>query len=217
MESLPYAVPEAPAEGGPGDPRTPRERPDQPSALGTVLEQDRGSLPFLLLHGESLVVCAAWTLGEAGVTSLDVTTGWASVRESGEPLVLHDALCPATPAWFLAACVEESVEHDAVVAGVRPVTDTVKEREPGPEDGLLGATVDREELVTVASPVVLPARVVAGLEELPSTDLAAVVEALRADHPVRLLQAPPEGRRVGDEDELEVLASLTSPEGSPLG
>lgn len=210
MDPLPYAVPQEPDEGGPGDPRAPREDPRQPPSLGTVLEQDRGSLPFLLLHGESLVVCAAWALGEAGVTPLDVTTGWASVRESGEPLLLHDALCPGTPAWFLAACVEEAVERDAIVVGVRPVTDTVKEREPGPEDGLLGATVDREELVSVASPVVLPARVVEGLDGPPPSDLAAVVEALRGEHAVRLLQAPPEGRRVADEGELEVLSALTS-------
>lgn len=210
MESLPYAVPQQPAEGGPDDPHAPRERPEHAEALGTVVEQDRGSLPFLLLHGESLVASASWALGEAGVTPLDVTTGWESVRESGEALVLHDALCPGTPAWFLGACLEESLAHDAVVVGVRPVTDTVKEREPGPEDGLLGATVDREELVKVTSPVVLPAAVVAGLEGLPPSDLAEAVESLRGDHAVRLLQAPPEGMRVGGEEDLEVLTSLTS-------
>lgn len=213
MTSLPYDRPQPPAAGGPADPRTPRERPDLPDSLGAVLEQDRGSLPFQLLHGESLVQCAAWALGEAGITPLDVTTGWDSVRESDEPLVLHDACCPATPPWFLAACVDEAVEHDAVVVGVRPVTDTVRERGPGPEDGLLGSRVDRDELVTVASPVVLPAGVVAGMADAPSTDLVALVDALRSEHPVRLLEAPAEGRRVSGDDELEVLAALTDREG----
>ena len=37
-----------------------------PPALGIVLDQDRGSLPYSLIHGEALVACAAWALGEAG-------------------------------------------------------------------------------------------------------------------------------------------------------
>ena len=186
MEPLPYDVPRPP-----DDPSA----EERPPALGVVLEEDRGSLPFSLLHGESLVACAGWALGEAGVTALDLTTGWSSVRESDEPLVLHDVLCPATPPWFLAACVRTCLEHDAVVVGVRPVTDTVKDE----SDGLLGATHDREELAAVASPVVLPAGVVQALESAPGHDLAALVEQLRADHPVRLVEAPggPPRRRRG--------------------
>jgi len=47
---------------------------DGPEALGVVVEADRGSLPFALLPGESLVACAAWAMGEAGVQLVDGTT-----------------------------------------------------------------------------------------------------------------------------------------------
>src|SRR4029077_9854350 len=77
---------------------------DGPEAMGVVVESDRGSLPFALLHGESLVACAAWAMGEAGVQLVDGTTVWDDVVHADLPLVWHDALCPMTPPDFLAAC-----------------------------------------------------------------------------------------------------------------
>ena len=62
-----------------------------------------------------------------------------------------------TPPEFIAACVRRAVEAGVVVAGVRPVTDTVKVL----HDGLVGETLDRETLARVVSPVVVPAGVVA--------------------------------------------------------
>ena len=180
----------------------------RPAALGTVVEQDRGSLPFALIHGEALVACAAWALAESGVTPVDIGTAWAGLVDAAEPVVLHDALCPLTPPEFIAACVAEAVEHDAVVVGVRPVTDTVKHV----EDGLVGATVDRDGLLAVASPVVLPAAVVAQLDALPSTDFPALVAALAERIAVRTAEAPPQGRRVASEEEVRVLEALTGPE-----
>ena len=42
------------------DPRTMSFYDDEPATpLGVVVERGRGSLPFALLHGESLVACAA--------------------------------------------------------------------------------------------------------------------------------------------------------------
>jgi 2-C-methyl-D-erythritol 4-phosphate cytidylyltransferase len=180
-------------------------------ALGTVLDEDRGSLPYALIHGEALVACAAWALGEAGVTVLDTGTPWSAVVEAGEPLVLHDPLCPMTPPDFVAACVDRAVEDDCVVVGVRPVTDTVKVA----SDGFVGRTVDRESLVSVAAPVVLPPSVVATLGGLPTSDLAALVAALRARYPVELVEAPPSARRVGSVDDLAVLEALTAERPAP--
>lgn len=200
-----------PAPTTASDVHVPEPLPDPEPALGTVLEVDRGSLPFALLHGESLVATASWSLGEAGVTLIDVGTGWDALQEAEEALVLHDALCPATPPSFLARCLRTAQDGDVVVVGGRPVTDTVKEV----GDGILGATVDRDELLSVTSPVVLPARVVASLDSLPSTDLAALVEALReAGEQVEFLEAPPEARRVGSEEDLRALQALTTPPGS---
>src|SRR6478736_280207 len=178
---------------------------DVPPALGTVLEQDRGSLPFALIHGEALVACAVWSLGEAEVTPVDAGTLWSGIVESGEPFVLHDSLCPMTPPDFIADCVARALDHSCVVVGVRPVTDTVKVV----EDGVVGETLDRDGLVTVASPVVLPAEVVASLGGPPTDDFVALVADLRRRYPVELVEAPPAARRVGSEEDVRVLEALT--------
>ena len=193
---------------------------EQPAALGTVVETGRGSLPFELLHGEALVAVAAWGLGESGVTPVDIGTEWEGLAESGEPVVLHDCLCPMTPAAFIAECVREAVAREAVVVGVRPVTDTVKttdgsDVEVADEQGPAGLPVvgmgpDREDLVVVTSPVVLPAGVVAALDELPSDDFGVLVAWLAERFPVLTRQAPPEGRRVAGADDVAVLEALTA-------
>ena len=184
----------------------PYDVPEPEPALGSVVEQDRGSLPFTLIHGEALVACASWALGDAGVTPVDLGTEWAGLVASGEPFVLHDALCPMTPAAFLAGCVATAVERDVVVVGCRPVTDTVK----SVAGDVVGATVDRSSLVSVASPVVLPPSVVASLDGLPSLDFATLVAALRERFPVELVEAPPAGRRVASEEDVRVLEALTA-------
>lgn len=185
------------------------EEYDVPPALGTVVETDRGSLPFALIHGEALLVAAVWALGESGVTPLDFTTGWESVRASGEAFVLHDALCPMTPAAFLARCVATAVERGAVVVGVRPVTDTVKTLSS--DGAFVGGTVDRDGLLAVTSPIVIPAEVVEALDQIPTTDFAALASMLAARFPVVTLEAPPEARRVATLEDVRLLEALTTP------
>lgn len=180
---------------------------DAPAALGLLVETDRGSLPFALLHGEALIACAAWALGEAGVTQVDLGTPWEALVESGEPLVLHDPLCPMTPAGFLVDCVARCVAEQAVVVGTRPVTDTLKSVD---EQGYVGEGVDRDTVLQVTSPVVLPATVVAALDGLPATDFATLVAALAARFPVVSAPAPPEGRRVAEESDVRLLEALTA-------
>ncbi|GAA4813379.1 2-C-methyl-D-erythritol 4-phosphate cytidylyltransferase [Nocardioides caeni] len=186
---------------------------------GILVEEGRGSLPFRLIHGESLIAAAAWATGEAGIELLDQTVGWDAVVEREEALVLHDPLCPMTPPDFLVHCADRAVADDRIVVGVRPVTDTVKDTHPDPDGGAaLGATVDRDALVAVCSPVVLPAAVVADLfgegGRLPSLDFADLVAALRTRYGagrVDLVAAPPEARRVTGDDDLAVLTALTDP------
>lgn len=185
-----------------------------PEALGVVVERDRGSLPFALLHGEPLVACAAWAMGEAGVQLLDLTTPWSAVRESGLPLVWHDALCPAVPPALIADCVRRSVERDAVVAAALAVTDTVKQlREgAGPTVGpTVGPTLDREGLRHLVSPLVLPAGVVGTLADWPDADFPTALAHLRADHRVELVAAPLSAARVHDAADLARLEALTRP------
>ena len=183
---------------------------DARAAVGWVPLDGRGSMPFALLHGESLVAVASWALGEAGVELLDFTAGWEDVRSRDAALVVHDPLCPGTPATFLAEALTAAVEGDVVVAGVRPVTDTVKVVDAG----VLGETVDRAGLLAVTSPVVLPASVVAALDTPPPVeDLADLVATMRADREVVFLEAPPQGRRVVDESDLRLVEALAA--GSP--
>ena len=179
---------------------------DLPPALGMVLDQDRGSLPYALIHGEALVACAAWALGDAGVTPLDSGITWDAVRRSDEPVVLHDSLCPMTPADFIASCVRRSLADGVVVVGIRPVTDTIKQL----ADGLVGETVDRSGLVSVVSPVVLPPSVVAALDAEPGSDLVALVARLAPTYPVVLVEAPASARRVSSLEEIALLEALTA-------
>lgn len=183
------------------------EPDDLAPALGAVVEEGRGHLPFALIHGEALVACAAWALGDSGVMPVDLGTEWAGLVDADEPFVLHDALCPMTPASFIAECVAAAVEGDTVVVGVRPVTDTVKRV----EEGFVGDTVDRSSLVSIASPVVLPANVVTALDALPSLDFTELVTALQARFPVQLREAPPEARRVATDEDIRLLEALTRP------
>jgi 2-C-methyl-D-erythritol 4-phosphate cytidylyltransferase len=179
-------------------------------ALGRVLDEGRGSLPFALVHGEALVTTATWALSEAAVLPLDARTSIEGVRDAGLPLVLHDSLCPMTPPDFIAECVRRAVADGVVVAGVRAVTDTLKTL----HGTTLGETFDREALARVVSPVVVPAERVAQAAELladQGVHLAPLVEALRAGGPVLLLDAPPEAMRVGSLDDVRVLEALTRP------
>lgn len=180
---------------------------DEPAEpLGVVPLENRGSLPFALVHGESLVAAASWALTTAGVTLFDYGVPLAALQDAGEMLVIHDPLCPLTPVAFIEEAIAESVGTGAVAVGVRPVTDTVKEY-----DGRqLGATVDRDQLMCVTSPVVLPATVVAALDVLELDDLAAFVEELTQRFPVRYLPAPALGRRIVDAADLDVLGALSA-------
>ena len=185
------------------------ETAEVPPALGIVVDEGRGSLPFTLIHGEALVAAATWSLGESGVTPVDFTTSWEGIVAAEEPLVLHDSLCPMTPPAFIAHCVSTALARDAVVVGVRPVTDTVKNL--AVEDGVpvLGATVDRSTLVSVASPIVLPPAVVAALDAWPSGDFAEIAGALARRFPVVSVEAPSIGRRVASADDVRLLESLS--------
>jgi 2-C-methyl-D-erythritol 4-phosphate cytidylyltransferase len=175
-------------------------------AVGVIPTDGRGSLPFALLHNEPLVALAAWALGEAGVELLDFTAEWPDVVSRELPLAVHDPLCPTTPVDFLRAAVVEAASSGAVVVGVRPVTDTVKESS---DEGVVGATVDRSGLVAVVSPVVLPATVVAALDAWPDLDdVPVLVEWLRERFPVTFLAAPPEARRIADESDVRMLEAL---------
>ena len=172
---------------------------------GAVPVTGRGSLPFSLIHGESLIGAAVLALESAGVELYDDSLPWSWVQASGRGLVLHDPLCPLTPPAFIDSCVIRAEETGAIVVGVRPVTDTVKQI----EGEVLGQTVDRESLVSVVSPVVIPASVIAELDERPEAAFADLVAGMRARWPVDFLSAPPTARRVGQVGDIALLEALS--------
>lgn len=158
-------------------------RVSESGAVGVVPTEGRGSMPFALLHGEALVTIASWTVGHAGVELLDFGASWAEVVEREAPLVVHDPLCPAVTVDLVVTAVETCLASGAVVAAV-----------------LAGDTE------TVVSPVVLPAGVVAELDEWPDLDdVPAWVASLRQRWPVTFVEAAADARRVRSEDELAVL------------
>lgn len=173
--------------------------------LGWVPVGGRGSLPFALVHGESLVAVASWALGEADIDLIDARVAFDEVRASGRDVVLHDPLCPLTPVEFLRAAVERCEETGTVVVGFRPVTDTVKQR----VGDRLGATVDRAGLRVVASPVVVPGAVLADLASLDADDFPRLVADLASTGAIEWLEAPAVARRVRDEADLVDLEALS--------
>lgn len=183
---------------------------DEEQPLGWVPVEGRGSVPFALVHGESLVAAASWALGEAGVMLFDASVTFDQVRRSGRALVLHDPLCPLTPVDFLVDAVTRCEETGAVVVGFRPVTDTVKQSDAEH----LGATVDRTVLRAVTSPVVVPAAVLASLDRLDTTDFPSLVADLATRADIVWLEAPPLSRRVRDEDDLADLEALSRAQGA---
>jgi len=179
-------------------------RHDAAPAVGIAPILGRGDLPLALLHGESLVVRATSALARAGVALLQPDMTWAAIRDSGLTVVLHDPLCPLTPAAFIRDAIDAAADGAAAV-GVRPVTDTIKTV----SGDLVGETVDRDSLWTVTSPVVLPAAVVSALAVEPDlTDFAALVSSLREEFEVVFVEAPSLGRRIEDGSALLLLEAF---------
>ena len=163
-----------------------------------------GRCPTRWSTASPLVAAASWALTTAGAELFD----FASVRggPGGRPGARGARpAVPADPVGFLEDAIEECEQTGAVVVGVRPVTDTMKEYD-GPR---LGATVDRDDLVCVTSPVVLPATVLASLEDLDTDDLAGLVAALSAAVPGAVPAGPVVGQEDRGEADLEVLAGLS--------
>jgi 2-C-methyl-D-erythritol 4-phosphate cytidylyltransferase len=177
---------------------------DEDAPLGWVPLEGRGSLPFALVHGESLVAAASWAVGESGARLYDASVPFEEVRRSGHDLLLHDPLCPLTPADFLTEAAELCRRTGQVVVGFREVTDTVKRR----EGDRLGETIDRTTLRSVASPVVIPSAVLAELDVL-DPDLVGLVASLASRFEIAWLPAPALARRIHDLDELAVLEALS--------
>lgn len=125
-----------------------------------------------------------------------------------EAFVLHDPLCPMTPPDFIAECVAEALADEVIVAAFRPVTDTIKVL----DGDFIGGTVDREQLLALTSPVVVPP---SRLGELPDLDYDAVypVQLVATLSGVRFKEAPVLGARVQTDSDLVMLEAISQPTG----
>lgn len=130
---------------------------------------------------------------------------WDEVRALDVAVVLHDPLCPLLPASAITDAVTASAAAGQIVVGARPVSDTIKTN----RGERVGHSVDRDLLVEVASPIVLPALAVSALTSWPDTDsFAVLVQSLRERFEVRFVEVPTVGRPVQDRSALEVLAAF---------
>ena len=166
------------------------------------------SLPFALVHGEPLVACAAWALGEAGVFLVDLGTGWEAHR--GRRCAVRAA--------------RRAVPADA--AGVpgrvrRPRRRTVR------GDGRASArspTPSRSCTTAWSAPPSTAARCsrwshrsCCRPRSWPRSTACRPPTSRRSwptlaeRFPVETLEAPAEARRVADEVDLRVLEALTAP------
>ncbi len=168
----------------------------------------------IALPGERLDAAPAGTLAVAGgaVRSESVAAALAVTDESADPVIVHDAARPlATTELFERALAElTATGADAVVAAC-PVTDTIKQVEPG---GLkVEHTLERDRLWAVQTPQVfrrqaLEQRVThasAGLLAQ-ATDDAWLIE--QAGGTVMILPAPAENLKITTAHDLHVAELL---------
>jgi hypothetical protein len=201
---------------------------DHVNARAVVPLDGRGTLVFEPLHHEPLYLTAVRTLTrvcgdivvrvEAGqadrvraevsalgssVRVVEAGPWWAEVRAAAPgPLLVHDPLCPLAPDDLLASTLERAASGSTSYAAVRPVTDTVKTA----ASGRITGTIDREGLVSLASPTVIAASVIGAADGPPPLDdLARLVTWLRARGAVELVNAPSLARRVDDVSAVHLL------------
>lgn len=143
------------------------------------------------------------------VDVLPPDTWWQRVVADGRPLLVHDALCPLVTADFITTVLARGqARPDQGAAAVRTVTDTLK----AVVDGRITETIDRDALVTVTSPVLVPASALSAdggdTAPMPVDDGAALVAWLRRRVEVELVRAPSLGRRIEDVRAVRLLESL---------
>lgn len=190
----------------------------RPVAMPTLVIplEGRGSLPFALLHGHTLVHHALQNLRRLGPVTVtgdpeqlaDLRTRLGHERHvtvsladdfwgvRRDRVLIHDCLCPLAPEDLLRTVAEA---RTATVA-VRPVTDTLKVV----EGDNIGGTIDRDRFCIVTSPILL----LDVAERPPTEDPSALVGWMRERGEVALVRAPQVARRAADASSVSVMESV---------
>lgn len=130
-----------------------------------------------------------------------------ALAAAADVVVVSDPLCPLVPTSFISTLVETlslrlgaGRDVPALIA-TRRVVDTLKRVEP---TGLIAATVDRETVRAVLSPVVTTGRRLNDIPDLTAalSDPALLVRELQLTGDVELVSAPESARRVGGRADL---------------
>ncbi len=130
-----------------------------------------------------------------------------ALAAAADVVVVSDPLCPLVPTSFSSTLVETlslrlDVGRDApALIATRRVVDTLKRVEP---TGLVAATVDRETVRAVLSPVVTTGRRFNDIPDLTAalSDPALLARELQVTGDVELVSAPESARRVGGRADL---------------
>jgi 2-C-methyl-D-erythritol 4-phosphate cytidylyltransferase len=127
------------------------------------------------------------------------------LARASDVCVVHDPLCPLVTSRMIAELVADS-PPDAVRVSVRPVVDTVKAR----SGNVVSATLNRDAMRIVSSPIVLPASTMAANPAMLHTlgDPSQLVQWLRQHCDVALVDAPATSRRIEDESALRLVQAV---------
>jgi 2-C-methyl-D-erythritol 4-phosphate cytidylyltransferase len=178
---------------------------DAARTVGLVPVVGRERIAHERLGGRTLVDLAvdlaARRCGAVHVVDADATD--AVVRDwlsAASRVVVHDPLCPFTPAKFFD---QLAARPEPALVAVRPVVDTLK----AVHGEIVVQTVERDRLRIVASPIVVSAELLAGVSAPVEAlaDSAVLVARLRALSDVLLVEAPAPAMRIGDVEDLRVL------------
>jgi 2-C-methyl-D-erythritol 4-phosphate cytidylyltransferase len=139
--------------------------------------------------------------------------------ESGDLVLIHDAVRPFVSAETIAGVIEQTARHGAAIAGV-PAVDTIKRVERRAEGAVVEATIPREQIVQAQTPqgfrygLLSPIFNEARIEGFLGTDEASLLE--RAGVDVHVVMGSPQNFKITTPADLELAEYVLARERRPV-
>ena len=139
--------------------------------------------------------------------------------ESGDLVLIHDAVRPFVSAETIAGVIEQTARHGAAIAGV-PAVDTIKRVERRAEGAVVEATIPREQIVQAQTPqgfrygLLSPIFNEARIEGFLGTDEASLLE--RAGVDVHVVMGSPQNFKITTPADLELAEFMLARERRPV-
>ena len=127
--------------------------------------------------------------------------------ESGDLVLIHDAVRPFVSQETIAEVIESVQRHGAAIAGV-PAIDTIKRVERRADGAVVEATIPREHIVQAQTPqgfrygLLMPIFNQARIEGFQGTDEASLLE--RAGHPVYVVMGSAQNFKITTPADLQL-------------